>query len=105
MKYFHTFFLLLLLSFCVVAQPASAVTRLLDIPRYAPVEEYFFKTVCVLRSGSYVYVFTYDSRGRNIAVTIRDLRNGQYRDAQGNIVSKKDPAGHIPLDQYPEYKP
>jgi RHS repeat-associated protein len=36
---------------------------------------------------------------------VRDLRNGQYRDAQGNIVPRNDPAGHIPLLQYRGYEP
>jgi RHS repeat-associated protein len=36
---------------------------------------------------------------------VRDLRNGQYRDVQGNVVPRNDPAGHIPLDQYPGYRP
>jgi hypothetical protein len=36
---------------------------------------------------------------------VRDLRNGQYRDAQGSVVPRDDPAGHIPLDQYPGYQP
>lgn len=36
---------------------------------------------------------------------VRDLRDGQYRDAQVNVVPRDDPAGHIPLDQYPGYRP
>lgn len=35
---------------------------------------------------------------------IRDLRNGQYRDSNGNIVPRTDPSGHIPLEQYPGYQ-
>ena len=35
---------------------------------------------------------------------VRQLRNGQWLDAQGNPVSRTDPAGHIPLDQYPGYQ-
>jgi hypothetical protein len=35
---------------------------------------------------------------------VRDVRNGQYRDAKGNVVPKHDPAGHIPLKEY-EYLP
>jgi RHS repeat-associated protein len=36
---------------------------------------------------------------------VRDVRNGQYRDANGNIVAKTDPAGHIPLQNYKGYRP
>ncbi len=36
---------------------------------------------------------------------VRDLRNGQYRNAQGNIVPKSDQSGHIPLEKFLGYKP
>jgi RHS repeat-associated protein len=36
---------------------------------------------------------------------VRELRNGQYHDVQGNVVPREDPRGHIPLDQYSEYQP